>query len=138
MAGKRLPNCLKKRNLLNSNKADRSELIRLGEQYLQEEQLSDTIDFYQKAEYQEGLSQLKERAILDGDYFLYHRLVKALQDTPEREEWLRLGDNAFNQGKLQFARSAYRQADQSEKLARVEALINAPPEEREPDKSTLQ
>ncbi len=45
LAGKKLLSCLKKRNLLSSGKADKSELLKLGERYLHEDRLSDTIDF---------------------------------------------------------------------------------------------
>jgi hypothetical protein len=37
-----------------------------------------------------------------------------------------LGDNAFNLGKLLFARSAYQQAENPEKVAQVEKLLQSP------------
>ena len=126
MAGKKLLSCLKKRDLLNSGKADKSELVKLGERYLQEDQFSDAIDFFEKAEHLEGLMQLKEQCVAKGDYFLCQRLAKILEESPPPEEWIQLGDNALNLGKLLFARSAYQQAENPEKVAQVEKLLQSP------------
>ena len=130
MAGKKLPSCLKKRDLLNSDRVDSSELIKLGQGYLQEGFISDCIDFFEKAEHFEGLMQLKEKCAAEGDYFLYHRLVKILQDSPSPAEWTQLGDKALELGKLLFASFAYKQADNQEKAAQVEKLRQLPQQER--------
>lgn len=130
LAGKKLLSCLKKRDLLNSGKADKSELIKLGERYLHEDRLSDTIDFFEKAEHFEGLTQLKEQCVAKGDYFLYQRLANILGESPSSEEWIQLGDNALHLGKLLFARSAYQQAESSEKVAQVEKLLQSPAQEQ--------
>lgn len=130
LAGKKLLSCLKKRDLLNSGKADNSELIKLGERYLHEDRLSDTIDFFEKAEHFEGLTQLKEQCVAKGDYFLYQRLANILGESPSSEEWIQLGDNALHLGKLLFARSAYQQAESSEKVAQVEKLLQSPAQEQ--------
>jgi tetratricopeptide (TPR) repeat protein len=129
LAGKKLLSCLKKRDLLNSGKADKSELVKLGERYLQEDQFSDAIDFFEKAEHWEGLMQLKEQCVAKGDYFLCQRLAKILEEFPPPQEWIQLGDNAFNLGKLLFARSAYQQAENPEKMDQVEKLLQSPAQE---------
>lgn len=130
MASKKLLSCLKKRDLLNRDRVDKSELIMLGESYLQEGLLSDCIDFFEKAEHFEGLSQLRERCAAEGDYFLYNRLGKILEDPPSSEELTKLGDDALGLGKLLFARSAYQEADNHEKAAQVEKLLQLSPQER--------
>lgn len=130
LAGKKLLSCLKKRDLLSSGKADKAELIKLGERYLHEDRLSDTIDFFEKAEHFEGLTQLKEQCVAKGDYFLYQRLANILGESPSSEEWIQLGDNALHLGKLLFARSAYQQAESSEKVAQVEKLLQSPAQEQ--------
>jgi hypothetical protein len=130
LAGKKLPGCLKKRDLLNSDRVDRSGLIKLGQGYLQEGFISDCIDFFEKAEHFEGLAQLKEKCAATGDYFLYQRVVKILQDSPSPEEWIQVGDKALGLGKLLFAMLAYKRADDHEKAAQVEKLLQLPPQER--------
>jgi hypothetical protein len=132
LAGKKLPSCLKKRDLLNSDRVDNSELIKLGQGYLQEGFISDCIDFFEKAEHFEGLIQLKEKCAAEGDYFLYHRLAKILRDSPSPEKWTQLGDKALGLGKLLFASFAYERADNHEKAAQVEKLLQLPLEERIP------
>jgi hypothetical protein len=130
VAAKKLLNCLKKRDLLNSSKADKSELIKLGESYLQQGFISDCIDFFEKAEHFEGLIRLKEKCAAEGDYFLYQRLAKILQDSPSSEDWTQVGDKALGLGKLMFARFAYERADNHEKVAQVKKLLQLPPQER--------
>jgi hypothetical protein len=102
----------------------------LGERYLDEDRLSDAIDFFEKAEHFEGLPQLKEQCVAKGDYFLYQRSAKILEESPSSEEWILLGDNALHRGKLLFARSAYQQADIPEKVAHVEKLLQSPAQEQ--------
>ena len=130
LAGKKLLSCLKKRDLLNSGKADKSELIKLGVRYLHEDRLSDTIDFFEKAEHFEGLTQLKEQCVAKGDYFLCQRLANILGESPSSEEWIQLGDNALHLDKLLFARSAYQQAESPEKVAQVEKLLQSSAQEQ--------
>ena len=130
LAGKKLLSCLKKRDLLNSGKAEKAELITLGERYLLEDRLSDAIDFFEKAEHFEGLTQLKEQCVAKGDYFLCQRIAKILEESPPSEEWIQLGDNALHMGKLLFARLAYQQADTPEKVAQVEKLLQSPAQEQ--------
>ncbi len=137
MAGKKILSCMKKRDLLNSGKTDAAELIRLGESYLQEDRLSDAIDFFEKARHFEGLTQLKERCATEGDYFLYHRVAMILGDSPSSEEWIQLGNSALDQGKLLFARLAYQQADHRNGVAQVEKLLGLPTHERSSNKNML-
>ena len=137
MANKKLLSCLKKRDLLNSDKAGKSELIKYGEGYLREGRLSDTIDFFEEAEHVEGLIQLKEQCIAEGDYFLFNRLARILGDSPSSEDWISLADNALTLSKLQFARSAYLQADYQEKVAQVEKLLQLQTQEKAGDKEML-
>jgi len=137
LAGKKLLNCLKKRDLLNSDKADKAELIRFGERYLQDGRLSDSIDFFEKAQHLQGLTQLRERCAAEGDYFLYHRLAKILEESPSSEEWIQLGDKALGQGKMLFALLAYQQADSPEKVVEVEKLLRLSAQERQIDENTL-
>lgn len=137
MAGKKLLSCLKKRDLLNSDRADKNNLIKLGQDCLQEGFISDCIDFFEKAGHFEGLIQLKEKCAADGDYFLYNRLIKILQDSPSPEEWTQLGDRSLELGKLLFASLAYDRAENREKAAQVEKLLQHLPNEQKPDETML-
>jgi tetratricopeptide (TPR) repeat protein len=137
LARKKILGCLKKRNLLNSDKADAADLVALGQLYLEEDRLSDAIDFFEKAHHREGLIQLRERCLKEGDYFLYRRLAKILSLSPSPEEWAQLGDAALEHGKLHFSRSAYREGGLPEKLAQVERLLDAAAPEQTGEKGEL-
>ena len=137
MADKKLLSCLKRRDLLNSDKVDNSELISYGQHYLLEGRLSDTIDFFERAGYVEGLIELKEPCIAEGDYFLLRRLAKILADSPSAEEWMRLGDNALTLSKLLFARSAFLEAESHEKVAQIDKLLQNETKEKAGDKKML-
>ena len=137
MAGKKLPSCLKKRDLLNSDRVGKSELIKLGQGYLHEGFISDCIDFFEKAQHFKGLAQLKEKCADGGDYFLFERIAKILQDSPSSGEWTLLGDKALGLGKLLFAKFAYERGDNHEKTAQVEKLLQLSPLERTSDGSML-
>ena len=137
MSDKKLLSCLKKRDLLNSDKAGKPELIRFGERYLHEGRLSDTIDFFERAEHVEGLIQLEDQCVTQGDYFLLLRLARILGDSPSPEKWMCLADNALASSKLLFARSAYLAADCPEKVAQVEKLLQLQTQQKEGDKEML-
>jgi len=137
LSGSKLLSCLRKRDLLNSDSVDTAEFINLGARYLEEERISDAVDYFEKAGYQEGLTQVLELCLTEGDYFLFTRLARILSLDPSPEQWTLLGDNALSQGKLLFARSAYQKADLPEKLVQVERLLNLPPQEQTHEKARL-
>lgn len=134
MSGKRLPGCLKKRDLLNSDRSNPAHFVQLGTAYLEEVRISDAIEFFEKAGHREGLDRLLERCLDDGDAFLFRKVAKILDLSPGPEQWIKLGDRALSLGKLHFARAAYGQGGAPEKLAQVERLLTDPL----PGKSHLQ
>jgi hypothetical protein len=137
LSDKKLLSCLKKRDLLNSAKADKSELIESADRYLHEGRLSDAIDFFEQAEHVDGLAGLRDQCVSEGDYFLFLRIARILADSPSAEEWTNLGDKALALGKLLFARSAYRMADSQEKVTQVEKLLQPQNQEKAGDKDML-
>jgi tetratricopeptide (TPR) repeat protein len=126
VSGKRLPGCLKKRDLLNSDRSDPAHCVELGTAYLEEGRISDAIEFFEKAPHREGLDRLIERCLDDGDVFLFRKVAKILDLSPGPDQWLKLGDRALSLGKLHFARAAYREGAAPEKLAQVERLLSDP------------
>jgi tetratricopeptide (TPR) repeat protein len=130
VARKNLLSCLRKRDLLNSDRSDPAHLGRLGTRYLEEGRISDAIDFFEKADDREGLTSLLKRCLAEGDFFLYRRVSRILSIAPAPEDWNKLGDAALSLGKLHFARSAYREAGAPEKLIQVETLISGSREGR--------
>jgi cytochrome c-type biogenesis protein CcmH/NrfG len=120
----KLLSCLRKRDLLNSDRTDPAQLGHLGTRYLEEGRISDALDLFEKAHDREGLTSLLTRCLAEGDFFLYRRVSRVLGISPAAGDWTKLGDAALSLGKLHFARSAYREAGAPEKLIQVETLIN--------------
>ena len=124
-----LPNHKKKQQLLHAKDAKPEDLRRQGEKFLQAGWLSDAIDFFGKAGDQDGLKKIREITIEEGDTFLFRRTLKAMDETADEEQWKELAARALEQGKLQFAREAYRMAGDRKSLDKVDQLINPEPEE---------
>ena len=126
VSGKGLLGCLKRRDLLNSDRGNPAHFVQVGTTYLEEGRISDAIDLFEKARHQDGLDRLLGRCLDDGDVFLYRKIARILGVFPGPDQWIKLGDRALSLGKLYFARSAYREAGSPEKLAQVERLLSEP------------
>ena len=126
MPRKGLLGCLKKRDLLNSDRSDPTQFVQLGTTYLEEGRISDAIEFFEKARHRAELDSLLERCLEEGDIFLYRKVARILGVSPGPDQWIKLGDRALSLGKLYFAQSAYREAGSPEKLAQVERLLSGP------------
>ncbi|HEC32463.1 MAG TPA: hypothetical protein ENI41_08225, partial [Deltaproteobacteria bacterium] len=58
-ARKDLINCLKKRDILNNNGIEDRVLIEYGSGFFEMELYNDAIDFFEKANYEDGLKSIK-------------------------------------------------------------------------------
>ena len=111
-----MPNCLKKRRLLNDKTLDPQLCRDYGEKFLALGFWEDALEFFQRGGYQEGLDKLKTLAIEHGDAYLLSRL-----GAQPPEVWRQVADQAMRLGKLHFARRALEQAgdrDKAEELNR--------------------
>jgi hypothetical protein len=98
---KGVPDCLKKRRLLN-DKALSPELCRdYGEKFLELGFWEDALEFLQRGNYEPGLEKLKALAIEAGDPHIMARLGPHPQET-----WRQVADRALKLRKIQFARRA--------------------------------
>jgi hypothetical protein len=102
---KGLPDCLKKRRLLN-DKGLSPELCRdYGEKFLALGFWEDALEFFLRGNYGPGLDKLKALAIEAGDPHIMARLGPHSQ-----EIWRQVADRALKLRKIQFARRALEQA----------------------------
>lgn len=119
---KGMPNCLKKRRLLNEKELS-PELCRdYGEKFLAIGWWEDALEFFQRGGHQEGLEKIKAYCLESGDAYLLGRMVK----DGDPDLWRRVAGKALESGKLQFARRALEMAGDKDKAA---ALISLPAEE---------
>jgi len=124
---KGIPDCLKKRQLLNDKVLSPDLCREYGQNFLELGWQEDALEFFKKGGMTDELEKLKEYALETGDAFLLGRLGHQ-----EPEDWRRLGDRALDLEKLHFARRAFEMAGDDDKTALVTGLIagQAAPEDR--------
>jgi hypothetical protein len=108
-----MPNCLKKRRLLNEKELSPELCREYGEKFLALQWWEDALEFFQKGNHQEGLEKIKAHCLESGDAFLLGRLGKDW----DPDLWRRVAEKALELGKLNFARRALEMAGDKEKAA---------------------
>lgn len=124
-----LPHYKEKQSLLHGKEINPERLVEVGKRQLAAGWYSDAIDFFARAEYREGLQQVSQVAVSEGDAFLLRKLERTGAIEAGAEQWQELADNARRLGKLQFAREGYRLAGNRKALDEIDLLINPPPEQ---------
>ena len=114
-----MPNCIKKRRLLNEKELSPEICRDYGEKFLALGWWEDALEFFQKGNHQEGLAKIKALALETGDAFLLGRVVK----DRDPDLWRRVAAQALAQGKLHFARRAWEIAGDEEKAGEMSRLI---------------
>ena len=84
---KKLPNYQEKQHILYIKHHSEKDLIAYGDAFLEEGKISDAIDFYQKANYVQGLETIKGMAEQSGDVMLLQQVLKPLRQTIPEETW---------------------------------------------------
>jgi len=110
---KGMPNCLKKRRLLNEKELSPELCRKYGEQFLALGWWEDALEFFQRGGYQEGLTKIKAHCLESGDAYLLGRMV----EDGDPNLWRRVAEKALELGKLNFARRALEMAGDKEKAA---------------------
>ena len=113
-----VPNCLKKRQLLNEKMLSPALCRDYGLKFLELGWREDALEFFKKGEVTEELEKLKDFSLETGDAFLLARI-----GNHEPEVWRRLAERALSLGKLYFARRAFEIAGDADKTAMVAGLI---------------
>jgi hypothetical protein len=110
---KGMPNCLKKRRLLNEKELSPNLCREYGEKFLALGWWEDALEFFQKGNHQEGLEKIKAHCLESGDAYLLGRIMK--EGNPDL--WRRVAEKALELGKINFARRALEMAGDKEKAA---------------------
>lgn len=108
MSRKSLLGCLEKRDLLNRTAVAVETLVSEGKEFEEAGQLSDAVDFYEKARDHESLSRIFEIAREEADVFLLGRIARILNAPLQAEEWLAVAERAETLGKRAFAAEAFK------------------------------
>jgi hypothetical protein len=114
-----LPDCLKKRRLLNERELSPEACREYGNKFLSAEWWEDALEFFRKGGVAEGLERIKAQALETGDAYLLARLGK--EHDPAL--WRAVADRALTLEKFHFARRAYELAGDPDKTAMAAGLI---------------
>jgi tetratricopeptide (TPR) repeat protein len=99
----KLPDSLKRRDILYGQNTPAEVLREYGELYLHEGKPNDAVEFFGQASYKEGLQRIRRMAMEEGDLFLFSRATEFLQEEVPAGDWRKLGRKALEKGKYLFA-----------------------------------
>lgn len=123
MSNLKLPDYRLKQKLLYVDKVNPSALQNYGDLFLEEGHLSDALDFYLKANNNDGLQKIKEAALNSGDAMLFGQAAKALNMELKPADWEGIGKKALELKKYFFARYALEKANNEELLNSLKKII---------------
>lgn len=125
MSNKKLPDYRLKQKILYIDKTDAEILKNYGNTFLDAGFISDAIDFYNKANYYDGLEKIKALAFETGDVMFFQRVMKALNTEPSQADWEMIGQKAISLKKYLFAKHALEKTGKPEILNSLLKIMEA-------------
>jgi tetratricopeptide (TPR) repeat protein len=125
LSNKKLPDYRLKQKILYIDKTDAEILKNYGNTFLDAGFISDAIDFYNKANYYNGLEKIKALAFETGDVMFFQRVMKALNTEPSQADWEMIGQKAISLKKYLFAKHALEKAGKPEILNSLLKIMEA-------------
>ena len=123
MSINKIPDYRLKQKILYIEKVNPHVLQNYGDIFLEEGCLSDALDFYQKANYNNGMQKIKDVAFDRGDVMLLQQVAKALHLELKTADWESIGQKAIDLEKYLFAKHALEKANNEEKLNSLKKII---------------
>jgi tetratricopeptide (TPR) repeat protein len=118
-----MPDYHVKQKILYIEKVNPNVLQNYGDMFLEEGFLSDALDFYQKANYNNGMKKIKDIAFDRGDVMLLQQVAKALHLELKTADWESIGQKAIDLKKYLFAKHALEKANNEEMLNSLKKII---------------
>ena len=125
LAIKKLPDYQLKQKILYIDRTSPEILKNYGDLFFAEGNVSDALDFYQKANHIEGIQKIKDAALESGDVMLFGRAAKTLNEELKPADWEKIGRIALNLKKYLFARHALEKANNEELLNSLKQILQA-------------
>jgi hypothetical protein len=126
----KLPDSIRKRDILYSEATPAAELVEYGQVFLQHDRLWDAVEFFGNAKNEEGLRQVKEAGIEVGDAYLLRRIERLLEGAVQPQDWVRLGEQAWKMQKYQDALEGFsRGGDEERKALAAQKVAETGPKE---------
>ena len=120
----KLPDPLKRRDVLYGQNTPAKVLRDYGDLYLNEGKLNDAVEFFGQTCYNEGLQRIRQMAIEEGDLFLFSRATEFLQEEVSPEAWKKLGKKTLGQGKYLFALKCFEKVGDREGIEETRRLLD--------------
>jgi tetratricopeptide (TPR) repeat protein len=127
---RKLPDYRLKQKILYVDQTDPEILQDYGDLFFAEGNLSDALDFYQKAIFTEGLQKVKKSSLEGGDVMLFQRVTKALNLEITPADWENIGQKAMSLKKYLFARHALEKANNEGLLNSLKQITEAEEHEK--------
>jgi hypothetical protein len=121
----RIVSCLKKRDLLHNPQVTADQLSQYGREYLNEARLVDALNFFEKGQHLEGIRQIRERSIEEGDPLLLQQTCKILKENAPEEAWRKVGEKALADGRFQQAMTAFKAIQDEEQIEKIQTMLRS-------------
>ena len=96
-----------------------------GNSFLEQGLLSEALEFYQRANDNNGLQKIKDMALNSGDVMLFQQTAKALRLELKPADWEAVGKKAMELKKYFFARHALEKANNEPLLDSLKKLMQS-------------
>lgn len=116
----KLPDYRLKQKILYIDNTDAESLKKYGDLFLEAGNISDALDFYNKAKYFNGIENIKDKSLETGDVMFFERAMKILNTEPSPSQWEQIGQKAISLKKYLFAKYAL---DKTGKQEEVNSLL---------------
>jgi tetratricopeptide (TPR) repeat protein len=126
---KKLPDYRLKQKMLYIENTSADDLINYGNLFLEGGALSEALDFFQKANHNKGIEQIKNIAIDSGDVMLFQHAAKAMNLELLPSDWETIGKKAIELKKYYFARHALEKANNEDMLQSLRNIMKAEEQE---------
>lgn len=123
MINLKLPDYRLRQKLLYVDQVNPKDLQNYGDLFFEEGRLSDALDFYQKANHNDGLQKIKETAFNSGDFMLWMQAAKILNLDLKPADWESIGQKAIELKKYSFAQHALKKANNEEMLNSLKKIM---------------
>jgi tetratricopeptide (TPR) repeat protein len=127
---RKLPDYRLKQKILYIDQPDPEILQNYGDLFFAEGNFSDALDFYQKAQFTDGLQKIKNDALNSGDVMLFLRAAKMLNLELTSADWENIGQKAIDLKKYFFARHALEKANNEDLLNSLKKIMEAEEQEK--------
>jgi len=113
---KKIPDYRLKQKILYIDNTDAETLKKYGDLFLEVGNISDALDFYNKAKYFNGIESIKEMSFDSGDVMIFERAMKILSKEPSPAQWEKIGQKAISLKKYYFAKYVLEKTGKQEEI----------------------